>query len=36
MKPTMKLPTKAPSRLPAPPKMTTISASGSMSVSRPG
>ncbi len=35
-KPTMKLPTKAPSRLPAPPRITTTSASGSMSASRPG
>ncbi len=34
--PMRKLPTKAPSRLPTPPSITTISASGSMSASRPG
>src|SRR3954464_10726188 len=32
----MKAPTKAPTRLPTPPRITTISASGSMSASRPG
>src|ERR1043165_139187 len=32
----MKAPTKAPTRLPTPPRITTIRASGSMSESRPG
>src|SRR5712692_7020715 len=35
-KPMMKLPSSAPNRLPVPPRMTTMSASGSMSASRPG
>src|SRR2546428_277962 len=32
----MKLPTKAPARLPTPPRITTISASGSMAKMRAG
>src|SRR5207249_8141012 len=35
-KPVMNAPTKAPSRLPTPPRITTMSASGSMSASSPG
>src|SRR5579871_4449156 len=34
--PIKKLPTSAPRRLPVPPRMTTISASGSISLSSPG